>query len=201
MYKVFFNQSEISFPKDIKDAQGAVFTDPDQHTIRSIIEDCFSKSCVKIAFFSQSRQELIHLFEQNFVHIQAAGGIVQHCETGEILFIHRAGRWDLPKGWMEAGEIPPQCAVREVQEECGLDKLDIQGFVKTSHHAYILKGKWTLKSTHWYAMTTTEYITKPQEEEGIEQARWFAVGEYKHALNDTYPNIKDVFRDYEEKYL
>jgi 8-oxo-dGTP pyrophosphatase MutT (NUDIX family) len=34
--------------------------------------------------------------------------------------ILRLGKWDLPKGKMEKNEEPMICAIREVEEECGI---------------------------------------------------------------------------------
>ena len=47
-------------------------------------------------------------------------------EDGRILFVLRKydpgrGKWCLPAGFVEAGEQPDECAVRETKEETGLD--------------------------------------------------------------------------------
>lgn len=47
-------------------------------------------------------------------------------QGGEILMVRRrydprAGAWCLPAGFMEYGETPEACAVRELREETGLD--------------------------------------------------------------------------------
>ena len=46
-----------------------------------------------------------------FEIIKAAGGLVVN-ETGEVLFIHRRGYWDLPKGKRDPGESKKVTAVR-----------------------------------------------------------------------------------------
>ncbi|MDD4819241.1 MAG: NUDIX domain-containing protein [Flavobacteriales bacterium] len=201
MYKVFIGDNQITFPKQYSECEGAIFTDPTEETIRGVIQDCFGKGSVKISLFSQNHQELIDIFEKNFQHIPAAGGIVRQNDTEKILFIHRGGLWDLPKGWMEKGETKEQSALREVREETGLTDLKNDGFVYTSRHAYILKGKWALKRTHWYAMTTFATDTTPQIEEGIDQAKWFALDEVETPLTHTYSSIKETFSHYREKYL
>jgi 8-oxo-dGTP diphosphatase len=53
----------------------------------------------------------------------AAGVIIER--AGEVLLVKRryeprAGAWCLPAGFMEYGETPTQCAVRETAEETGL---------------------------------------------------------------------------------
>ncbi len=44
-------------------------------------------------------------------------------DAGRVLIQRRSdsGAWDLPGGIIEPGEEPAECAVREVQEETGLD--------------------------------------------------------------------------------
>jgi 8-oxo-dGTP diphosphatase len=55
--------------------------------------------------------------------VPAAGVILVH--DGEVLLVKRkydprAGAWCLPAGFMEYGETPTRCAVRELHEETGL---------------------------------------------------------------------------------
>src|SRR5690606_25043669 len=57
--------------------------------------------------------------------IHAAGGVVFN-SAGDLLMIHRLGRWDLPKGKCEHNESVNESAIREVQEECGIKQLHIR---------------------------------------------------------------------------
>jgi 8-oxo-dGTP diphosphatase len=55
--------------------------------------------------------------------VPAAGVILER--DGEVLLVKRrdeprAGAWCLPAGFMEYGESPERCAIREVKEETGL---------------------------------------------------------------------------------
>ena len=52
--------------------------------------------------------------------VRAAGGIVTD-DAGDMLLIRRNDRWDLPKGKVEAGETLRQAALREVEEETGIN--------------------------------------------------------------------------------
>jgi 8-oxo-dGTP diphosphatase len=54
----------------------------------------------------------------------SAGGVVFRAGAGgsfDIALIRtHEGRWQLPKGWVEAGEPQEQTAIREVREEAGV---------------------------------------------------------------------------------
>ena len=45
-----------------------------------------------------------------FKVVEAAGGVVSN-KNGEILFIRRMGKWDLPKGKIEKGESLEQACL------------------------------------------------------------------------------------------
>ena len=53
--------------------------------------------------------------------IRAAGGII--VRDGNVLIVHRPkyGDWSLPKGKCKSGESDEACALREIEEETGLD--------------------------------------------------------------------------------
>jgi len=127
--------------------------------------------------------------------IIAAGGLVQN-SNGEILLIYRRGFWDLPKGKLDPGELIPECAVREVKEETGIQVLVLGPFIcKTTHHYF---DKWlnqdVEKHTHWYAMLSLANETLiPQTEEDIERLEWVPVDELSQYLLKTYPTIRTVF--------
>lgn len=55
--------------------------------------------------------------------VPAAGVVMER--RGEVLLVRRrfeprAGAWCLPAGFMEYGEAPERCAIRELREETGL---------------------------------------------------------------------------------
>ncbi len=47
--------------------------------------------------------------KENRILIKAGGGLVIN-EKGEILFMFRRGKWDLPKGKLDPGESLESCA-------------------------------------------------------------------------------------------
>jgi len=128
------------------------------------------------------------------VRIKAAGGLVQN-ECGEYLFIFRNGKWDLPKGKVEKGEKMKKAAVREVEEECGVQVMQREQRICKTYHIYEINNKPVLKRTNWYAMRVKgvpELI--PQREEGITQALWVAPSKIAPLLENTYPSILQVLQ-------
>src|SRR5712675_1894974 len=105
--------------------------------------------------------------KENRILVQAAGGLVQN-ERGEVLFMFRKGKWDLPKGKLDPGETLENCALREVTEETGVSQLELTKFLLVTEHEYEEKGMAILKETHWYLMKTNgKQILVPQAEEDI----------------------------------
>lgn len=127
--------------------------------------------------------------------VKAGGGLVVN-SNNDYLFIHRNGKWDLPKGKTEKGEDIEQTALREVQEETGVQGLSITDYIGRTYHVYKRQGKNRLKLTHWYLMaTTSDAPLKPEEKEGITEAKWLDAGLTRLALKDSYANIRQLFPD------
>ena len=70
--------------------------------------------------------------------VVAGGGKVYNSKK-EVLFIHRNGKWDLPKGKAEKKEDMETTAIREVEEECAVNGLEILKPLKDTFHIYTLK--------------------------------------------------------------
>ena len=117
----------------------------------------------------------------------AGGGFVTRKRNGEkeIVLIRRKGKWDIPKGKLDDGEAYEECAVREVQEEIGIQDVQIVQPLGSTYHCYERKGLFCIKRTYWYEMSTTDTDFSPQQEEDIEEVAWFTWAEAKHILD--YP--------------
>lgn len=124
--------------------------------------------------------------------ILAAGGVVEN-EKGEFLLIYRKKHWDLPKGKMDQDEIVEECALREVEEETGLENVQIGELIDTTIHHYEENGEQITKKTAWYRMkaSSTNKLV-PQREEQIEDLKWVNPAELQPYLQNTYPNIRQV---------
>ena len=130
--------------------------------------------------------------KRSMILIKAAGGIVSN-EADKYLFIFRNGKWDLPKGKIEKGEKSRIAAIREVQEECGIN-IDSSGDkVCNTYHIYEINGAMVIKKTAWYWMRANKQKKLvPQLEEGITDARWLSSGNLMLVRQNTYPLIKDL---------
>ncbi len=145
-----------------------------------------------IGFETDEADKLYHELAGYFKLIKAAGGIVFNTK-GELLLIKRLGIWDLPKGKMEKHEDEPIAALREVQEECGLNFLKIVQALECTYHAYQLKGKWILKKTMWFLMDAYGDINvKPQLEEDITEVRWVNRNFILDPEFETYDSLKGL---------
>ncbi len=112
------------------------------------------------------------------VPVRAAGGVVVRdgAEGVEVLLIFRRGAWDLPKGKLDDGETVREAARREVAEEVGIDpgQIGITADLGDTVHGYpwTKRDVYAVKTTRWYAMTTTAEQFEPEEREGIEAVAW-----------------------------
>lgn len=132
---------------------------------------------------------------EEFVEVNAGGGLVSN-RRGDFLLIRRNGLWDLPKGHQDPGEDISVTALREVQEETGIEQLLLRDLICITDHCYIRDGRWHLKHTWWYDMLYTDPTDlTPQTEEDISKAAWVAKSSLPPFLLNTYPSIMEVFRE------
>ena len=127
-------------------------------------------------------------FKGLFKVIEASGGIVQN-EEGDILFIYRNDKWDLPKGKIELNETREIAGIREVQEECGFKEIKLLDYIGTTYHLYSEKKEEVLKMSYWYKMYSNDKVLVPQLEEGITDLSWVSRTDVPELLQNTYPNI------------
>ncbi len=132
------------------------------------------------------------IFRIYFTEVGAAGGLVRHI-SGKYLFIEKKGKLDLPKGHIEPGEEPEACALREVNEECGISGHSIVKSLPPSYHTYSWEGISYLKKTSWFLM---EYegpmITEPQIDEGITKVEWLSPDELSKIKSSAWLSLMDL---------
>jgi len=198
MYKVFVNDIPIivSTQKEI----GENYTSFPLKSVRlkKVVKKILKGKLIYVNLYHHDESKLIKLLFKKMKVVTAAGGMVVNPEK-EILFIYRNNRWDLPKGKTEKNESIQDSAIREVEEETGVQGLEIKRFITCTYHVFKRKGKLRLKETYWYEMYTNyDGNLIPEVKEGIKKAKWKNFKKSQKALKKSYANIKMLFP---EKFL
>jgi 8-oxo-dGTP pyrophosphatase MutT (NUDIX family) len=193
MYKVFVKEVAIIVASD-KDA----FPDYDVFSLKKvnlqkIIRKIRKGKLERVLLYCKCNKKLLKHLHKKLPLVIAAGGLVINNKQ-EYLFIHRNGKWDLPKGKMDKNETVADTAVRETMEETGVQDLIINKYLGATYHIFDWRENSKIKLTHWYVMSTNHTGSLvPQENEGIEQATWLSKEDAVNALKVSYENIKYLF--------
>ncbi len=194
MYKVFFNQKPIFLITKIikQDINNPIlylkFTSSE-----NIIKALKSKKVKSLFLFHSNQEKLWRNLIKKFPIVQAAGGLVTNSNK-EYLFIFRNNKWDLPKGGIEKKEKIKDAAVREVNEETGVENLEIIKPLPMTYHFFKKNGVFKLKKTFWYLMKTKfKDKLKPQHSEGIKKVEWKSRKDLNEIFKNSYENIKILF--------
>ncbi len=133
-------------------------------------------------------------FFSHFKLLQTAGGLVQNAHADAFLWIHRFAHLDLPKGKIEKGEGTVQAAIREIEEETGLEgQFELLDTLACTFHVYEMKGRSFLKQNHWFRFRFFGTATLcAQTEEGIEAVFWLSDEEWRSRLAETYPGLREL---------
>ncbi|SKB66992.1 ADP-ribose pyrophosphatase YjhB, NUDIX family [Salegentibacter holothuriorum] len=198
MYKVFVNDVPLILSTKKDFGENYVSLPIKKVRIKRIIKKISKGELLYVNLYHEKEEKLLkHLFKKLRV-VTAAGGMVLNDED-EILFIYRKKRWDLPKGKTEKNETIEASAIREVEEETGVEGLKVTKFLQKTYHIFKRKGRYRLKVTHWYEMRTSyNGELRPETKEGIEKAKWKNLKKSQKALQKSYANIKLLFP---EKFL
>jgi 8-oxo-dGTP pyrophosphatase MutT (NUDIX family) len=199
MYKVFVNEKKLLLSKQSEALEKTLKYE--SFTTLEIALDLLQNTSVKeLNVYGEQIDEIWKEFKKLFRIIEAAGGIVNR-PNGDILFIKRLGKWDLPKGKMEKGESREESAVREIEEETSLQNVQLLDFINTTYHIYIERnGDKVLKYTHWFEMNFDgEDTSKPQLEEGITEVAWKNTSQIEaEVFPSTFKNIKLIIKEFWE---
>jgi 8-oxo-dGTP pyrophosphatase MutT (NUDIX family) len=199
MKKVFINENELVFlqvseSKEIQCRNSKMYKG--KKSLTEALYELESGSQKSLCLIAEDFEEVWNEFSSRYELIEASGGLVKN-EKDEILFIFRRGKWDLPKGKLEKNENIQDCAIREVEEECGIKHLKIIKELPSSWHTYHLKGKPILKRTYWFEMiTTSKQKLNPQLEEDITELKWLNRKEIPKILNKSFLSISELVKNY-----
>ncbi|MEO6347129.1 MAG: NUDIX domain-containing protein [Aquaticitalea sp.] len=158
--------------------------------IGKVIRELNSTSLEGVRLIAKKENKLLKKFLKKLPNIIAGGGKVLN-EKGEILFIYRNDKWDLPKGKVEGNESIEETSLREVEEETNVTDLKIVKPLETTYHIFKRNGRHKIKVTYWFEMTS-EYKGKlePQVEEGITKVEWLNAQQTLEAMENSYANIR-----------
>ena len=198
MYKVFFNQKLILLTTDIispKEDSPFFYV---KFTNKKFVVQMLKSKKVKMLYLYHSKEDkLWYYFLNMFKVIEAAGGLVRNLKTNHFLFIFRNKKWDLPKGRINKNEEVQKAAIREVEEETGVENLSITKPLNTTYHIFKRNRKYRLKKTFWYLMET-DYNGEltPETKEGIEKAIWIDKKLIVPLKSEMYQNINLIISNY-----
>lgn len=129
----------------------------------------------------------------------SAGGVIYRRERDgvQVLLIRDPYQhWGFPKGHVEEGETPADAALREVEEETGLDELVLGPRLQTIDWFFRFRGRLIHKYCHFYLIESPAGETRPQAEEGITACRWLPIEEALSII--SYDNAREVLRSAHE---
>lgn len=132
----------------------------------------------------------------NFAEQHSAGGFPMRIgpdgrpRLALIQVTRRSGTtWEVAKGKLEPGETPEAAAVREVQEELGINAdMRITRYLDTVRYGFMAPGsRPRLKSVFLYLMEPTEPVDSltPRTSEGIGDVAWFTVEDAVRVVTHT----------------
>ncbi|MCS3870747.1 8-oxo-dGTP pyrophosphatase MutT (NUDIX family) [Chryseobacterium ginsenosidimutans] len=197
MYKVFVNEKKLLLSKQSENLEKTLGYEG-ATSLEIALDLLENTSVTELNVFGENIDEIWAKFQSLFRIIEAAGGIVNNPD-GDVLFIKRLGKWDLPKGKMEKGESREESAVREIEEETGLRDVELVRFINTTYHIYVERnGDKVLKCTHWFEMNFDgEDTSKPQIEEGITEVAWKNTAQIENEVfPSTFKNIKLIVKEF-----
>lgn len=199
-YKVFINDMWIFFGEleagDVVENEDYKVLDASKNLVFNLAEMIKNESFDRNIVLRQTESviDFFEFFLKQFLVLEAAGGIVQHANNS-FLMIKRFGFWDFPKGKIEIGEQISEAALREVQEETGVENLQISRELPTIFHIYRYKSQWIVKRTYWFLMQSDfggQLI--PQKEEDILDAVWVPKNRLANYLLHTYSSLKELVK-------
>jgi 8-oxo-dGTP pyrophosphatase MutT (NUDIX family) len=195
MYKVFVNDKPFFLTNEIVKETDFQFFLLESADIEKLVVNMYNNKINKCYLYYPDEKVILKKLKEKIPVQRAAGGLVFN-KKGQVLFIFRNGKWDLPKGGKEKREKMKLTAMREVEEETGVDNLIITKRLQKTYHIFKRNGVYKLKITQWYKMITNfEGIPVGQLDEGIEKVAWLNPEQIQEAMKNSYENIKLILQE------
>lgn len=190
MHKIFVNDKPIILTTKVEKEDGFKNYLLKTVDMGKVIRKLNRTKLKEVRLIGKKEKKLLKKFLKKLPNVVAGGGKV-HNDNGEVLFIFRNNKWDLPKGKTEGNETIERTAIREVTEETGVAGLEITKPLQTTYHIFKRNGRYKIKITYWFEMKTSfKGRLYPQENEGITKVEWLDEAHAKKALENSYANIK-----------
>ncbi|RAJ20787.1 ADP-ribose pyrophosphatase YjhB (NUDIX family) [Gelidibacter algens] len=190
MYKVFVNDKPIILTTKVKKEKHFKNYLLSTVNIGKVIKELNTTNLESVHLIGKNEDKLLKSFLKKLPNVVAGGGKVFN-DKGEVLFIYRNDKWDLPKGKIEGKENIEETAVREVEEETKVNGLKIVAPLETTYHIFKRNGRHQLKITYWFEMTSAyKGELEPQQDEGITEVKWLNPKQIKEAMQNSYANIR-----------
>ncbi len=136
--------------------------------------------------------ERIKVVSCGFIVFRKYDGII------EFLLIHSKfhGFWSFPKGRMEHGENKLETALRELEEEVGINRNALKvydNFSKETHYEYYHAGKIYDKTVYWFLAELIKNVPIVIDNYEIDDYAWL---DYDSAINKlTFEKDKETLKE------
>ena len=192
MQKIFVGNKPIILTTEVKKEINSKNFLIDSVGIEKILSTLKKDKFEAIHLIGSDLDRMLKIFLKFLPNVIAGGGKVVN-PSGQILFIFRNGKWDLPKGKSESRETIDQTALREVKEETGIKGLHITKPLEITYHIFKRNNKYQIKKTYWFEMFSDyKGDLKPQLSEGITKVKWIDPKKLKKVKKNIYANIEGL---------
>ncbi|MFY0714810.1 NUDIX domain-containing protein [Seonamhaeicola sp. NFXS20] len=192
MHKIFVGDKPIILTSKVEQETNFKNYLLDTVNIGKVVKELKNSSLNEVRLIHKNEDKLLSKFLKKLPNVIAGGGKVYN-QKGEILFIYRNDKWDLPKGKTEKKETIEETSIREVEEETGVKGLEITKPLNTTYHIFKRNGRHKIKITYWFEMKTSfNGKLYPQEKEGITKVEWLNKIQALKALKNSYANIREL---------
>ena len=190
MLQIFYQDKPIIITDSISDENNVCNIKFKDFKLKSALKILLKKKTLSVRLIANDKKKALKKILKLLPNVKAGGGKVVNSK-GEILFIFRNNKWDLPKGKAENNENIAETAIREVKEETGIKDLTITQPLQITYHIFKKKKSYVIKITYWFEMKSLQdNILIPQIEEGITRAEWIKPSEIKKIKKKCYANIR-----------